>query len=84
MAIRVLNSALVFGTRIVTVSLVDGEEEWFKMESGLGMRALSREEAFCGHAILQRGDEPMVVLDTLKDWRFRRNVGWFFSHKYMR
>lgn len=42
--------------------------------AGLGVRGLPRDEAFCAHAILQHGDEPTVVLDTKKDWRFRRHV----------
>ena len=42
--------------------------------AGLGVRGLPRDEAFCAHAILQYGDEPTVVLDTKKDWRFRRHV----------
>ncbi|KAH8118230.1 hypothetical protein DFH11DRAFT_1724183 [Phellopilus nigrolimitatus] len=64
---------LVFSTKIVVVSLVDEEEEWFKMESGMGLHSLPRDESFCAHAILQRGDEPTVVLDTLRDWRFSKH-----------
>jgi len=29
-----------------------------------------------------RGDEPMVVLDTLKDWRFKKNVRLFRFNKH--
>ncbi|KAI5117962.1 hypothetical protein M0805_001623 [Coniferiporia weirii] len=64
---------LVFSTKIVVVSLVDEDEEWFKMESGMGIHSLPRDESFCGHAVLQRGDEPTVVLDATRDWRFRNN-----------
>jgi hypothetical protein len=32
-----------------------------------------RIHSFCGHAILQRGDEPMVILDARQDWRFAKN-----------
>ena len=27
----------------------------------------------CSHAVLLQNDEPLVVLDTLKDWRFKGN-----------
>ncbi|KAJ7242776.1 hypothetical protein B0H12DRAFT_1132007 [Mycena haematopus] len=76
---------LVFNTKGVIISVVDGEEEWFKSEwgglhkpesqvqrqgNGLG---LGRATSFSGHAILQRGDEPMIVLDSQLDWRFAKN-----------
>ncbi|KAL5526390.1 hypothetical protein ACEPAF_8113 [Sanghuangporus sanghuang] len=64
---------LVFSTKIVVVSLIDEDEEWFKMESGMGMQTLPRDISFSAHAILQRGDEPTVVLDTRRDWRFSMN-----------
>ncbi|KAL5486193.1 hypothetical protein ACEPAI_7238 [Sanghuangporus weigelae] len=64
---------LVFSTKIVVVSLIDEDEEWFKMESGMGMHTLPRDVSFNAHAILQRGDEPTVILDTRRDWRFSMN-----------
>lgn len=64
---------LVFNTKIVMISLIDGNEEWMKSELGIGNRTLPRTSSFCAHAILQRGDEPTVVLDTLDDWRFAKN-----------
>jgi GAF domain-containing protein len=27
----------------------------------------------CSHAVLLQNDEPLIVLDTLKDWRFKGN-----------
>ncbi|KAF8907335.1 hypothetical protein CPB84DRAFT_1844033 [Gymnopilus junonius] len=64
---------LVFNTKGVIISLIDTHEQWFKSEWGLKTLSCSRTHTFCGHAILQRGDEPMVVLDTSKDWRFEKN-----------
>ncbi|KAF8199645.1 hypothetical protein BJ912DRAFT_1020221 [Pholiota molesta] len=52
---------LVFSTKCVIISLIDEKEH------------CQRAHSFCAHAILQRGDEPMVVLDALKDWRFAKN-----------
>ncbi|KAJ7593541.1 hypothetical protein C8J56DRAFT_931317 [Mycena floridula] len=64
---------LVFQTKAVMISLVDGNEQWFKSEWGINVSSIPRGRSFCGHAILQRDDEPMVVLDTHLDWRFHRN-----------
>ncbi|EIN03716.1 hypothetical protein PUNSTDRAFT_93733 [Punctularia strigosozonata HHB-11173 SS5] len=64
---------LVFNTKMVGISLVDGSEEWFKSKAGLPVSSWNRSESLCAHAILRRGEEPMVVLDTTKDWRFANN-----------
>ncbi|KAH7925472.1 hypothetical protein BV22DRAFT_1046735 [Leucogyrophana mollusca] len=53
---------LVFNTRGVSISLVDSTEH-----------RCPRLTAFSAHTILQRGDEPTVILDTRKDWRFAKN-----------
>ncbi|KAG2058490.1 hypothetical protein BDR06DRAFT_980357 [Suillus hirtellus] len=52
---------LVFNTKCVYISLIDGTEQWFKsqcMNFSLTVR---------------RGDEPTVILDTKLDWRFAKN-----------
>ncbi|KAJ6577377.1 hypothetical protein B0H19DRAFT_1119550 [Mycena capillaripes] len=65
---------LVFNTKGVLISVVDGEEEWFKSEWGTSkVYSCPRATSFSGHAILQRGDEPMIVLDSLLDWRFAKS-----------
>ncbi|KAJ7722741.1 hypothetical protein DFH07DRAFT_856541 [Mycena maculata] len=65
---------LVFNTKGVLISVVDGEEEWYKSEWGIGKTvSCARETSFSGHAILQRGDEPMIVLDSRLDWRFAKS-----------
>ncbi|KAF7375159.1 Histidine kinase [Mycena sanguinolenta] len=66
----------------------DGDGVWIKSEwgtlrgatSGSGSggyggagKGKARATSFAGHAILQRGDEPMIVLDTRADWRFAKN-----------
>ncbi|THH19816.1 hypothetical protein EW146_g1411, partial [Bondarzewia mesenterica] len=45
---------LVFSTKIVAISLIDGVEQWFKAESGLGFETFPRTGSICAHAILQR------------------------------
>ncbi|KAH9940976.1 hypothetical protein B0H21DRAFT_753848 [Amylocystis lapponica] len=86
---------LVFNTRIVALSLVDGTEEFFKSEctympsfslfryvlfysfccesAGFGTQNMPRTSSFDAHAILQRDDEPTVILDAQEDWRFAKN-----------
>ncbi|CAG8529399.1 16894_t:CDS:2 [Acaulospora colombiana] len=49
----------------------DGDDR--DAEEGLGYSETSREVSFCGHAILQKDGEPLVVCDALKDWRFKKN-----------
>ncbi|OSD06395.1 hypothetical protein PYCCODRAFT_1360537 [Trametes coccinea BRFM310] len=64
---------LVFNTRIVIITLVDGTEQFFKSESGFDAQFTPRTSSLCAHAILQQDDEPMVVLDAREDWRFAKN-----------
>ncbi|KAG9029586.1 His Kinase A domain containing protein [Tulasnella sp. JGI-2019a] len=64
---------LVFGAKMVVITLIDGAKQWHKSESGLGAAEADRTLSLCAHTILQRGDEPMVILDATMDWRFRGN-----------
>ncbi|KAG8857653.1 His Kinase A domain containing protein [Tulasnella sp. 330] len=64
---------LVFNTKVVVIALIDGQNQWHKSESGLGIQETDRAISLCAHTILQRGDEPMVILDASKDWRFKGN-----------
>ncbi|EJD49061.1 hypothetical protein AURDEDRAFT_112771 [Auricularia subglabra TFB-10046 SS5] len=64
---------LVFQTKVVTISLVDANKEWFKSELGMHVPSVVREESFCAHAILQKHGEPLVVLNAAEDWRFANN-----------
>ncbi|KAG8906833.1 His Kinase A domain containing protein [Tulasnella sp. 403] len=64
---------LVFNTKIVAISLLDEKQQWHKSETGAGLAIVDRAYSFCSHSILQRSDEPLVILDATKDWRFAKN-----------
>ena len=65
-------AALICGTPIALVSLVDRERQWFKAKVGMDEKQTSRDVSFCAHAILK--PDVMVVPDTLEDARFRKNA----------
>jgi two-component sensor histidine kinase len=63
--------ASVCDAPISVVNLVDNGRQWFKAETGLGVRETPIDSSLCAHAILQKG--TMVVPDTTKDSRFSDN-----------
>ncbi|KZS92507.1 hypothetical protein SISNIDRAFT_429142 [Sistotremastrum niveocremeum HHB9708] len=64
---------LVFQTKLVAISLVDTHDQWSKAQAGMSIDPIHRDYSFCSHTVLQKSDEPMVVLDLRKDWRFARH-----------
>lgn len=56
---------------ISTITIIDEKREWFKSCQGLKEKEGSREESFCGHALL--ASDIFIVEDTLKDSRFSDN-----------
>jgi hypothetical protein len=64
---------LVFKVKIGFITMVDGESAWFKAKAGFDAQQTYRATSFCGHTIMADDDEPLVILDTKKDWRFCNN-----------
>lgn len=58
---------------IALVSLVDENRQWFKSRVGLGACETARGVSFCGHAILNPDQSPLIVEDATKDLRFHDN-----------
>ncbi|KAI9989688.1 hypothetical protein PInf_019973 [Phytophthora infestans] len=56
---------------MAAVSFLDEHRQWFKASVGLAHKMIPRKIAFCAYTVYAR--EPMVILDTLQDDRFRKN-----------
>jgi diguanylate cyclase (GGDEF)-like protein/PAS domain S-box-containing protein len=65
-------AAVVCGTPIAAISLLDSGRQWFKSIVGINASETNRDAAFCVHVISDR-DRVLVVPDTLVDDRFRTN-----------
>lgn len=65
-------AAILVGTPIALISLIDADRQWFKANFGLaGTPETPRDIAFCAHAIL--GEDLMEVADATADARFAGN-----------
>ncbi|KAG1734154.1 Fph type histidine kinase [Suillus lakei] len=74
---------LVFNTKCVYISLIDGTEQWddFKAQCKTDVLLCTRYTAKVwifflpenSSLTVRRGDEPTVILDTKLDWRFAKN-----------
>lgn len=64
-------AAQLFGVPIAIISFIDADRQWFKSCYGWDTRQMSRDIAFCSHAILS--DEVLVVPDATQDSRFADN-----------
>ncbi|KAG8756805.1 His Kinase A domain containing protein [Serendipita sp. 396] len=62
----------MFATNASLISIVDTDEVQFTF-NGQDPYMVPRGTPMCSHAVLLKHDEPLVVLDTLKDWRFKGN-----------
>lgn len=56
---------------IAAISLVDESRQWFKSIQGLDATETSRDDSFCGHAIL--GEDAFIIPDARRDERFADN-----------
>jgi GAF domain-containing protein len=64
-------AAIICGTPIALISLVDGNRQWFKSRVGLAASETPRDISFCGHAIVE--DRLFEVPDAAADPRFANN-----------
>ncbi|AFZ03011.1 GAF domain-containing protein [Calothrix sp. PCC 6303] len=64
-------SAYICDAPIALISFVDDKRQWFKSKIGLETCEISRDLAFCTHAILQK--DIFIIPDTKEDGRFAQN-----------
>lgn len=65
-------AATICETPISLISFIDSDRQWFKSHHGLATQETPRDEAICGHTILE--DQALIIEDVAKDPRFRDNL----------
>lgn len=64
-------AAATCGTAISVVNFIDADRQWFKAETGLGVRETPLATSICAHVILE--DDFVEIRDTLEDSRMQDN-----------
>jgi GAF domain-containing protein len=64
-------AATICGTPNSVVNLIDAGRQWFKAETGLGVRETPLDTSICSHAILER--DFVEIEDTRADDRMADN-----------
>ena len=64
-------AAQILDCPIALISIVGEDEQWFKSNVGLDAVGTTREDAFCGHTIMDT--KTMIVSDARQDDRFTKN-----------
>ena len=67
----VMLAARICGTPISVINLIDETRQWFKAETGLGVRETPLDTSLCAHVILE--DDFVEIPDTLADLRMADN-----------
>jgi len=67
----VLLASRICGTPISVINLIDETRQWFKAETGLGVRETPLDTSICAHVILE--DDFVEITDTLADVRMADN-----------
>jgi PAS domain S-box-containing protein len=66
-------AARLLHTPVALLSFFDERRQWFKSAFGADLRESPREDAICWHMVQASEPQPMVVLDALRDDRFKDN-----------
>jgi predicted signal transduction protein with EAL and GGDEF domain len=61
-------AAVLCGTPMAALTLVDGDRQWYKSRVGLPLAQVAREKSFCAHAILE-SDRLLEIPDVAR-------LGW--------
>lgn len=62
-----------FNAPVAQITLLGSETQWFKCSIGFDLLSSATETSFCAHAI-SVSQQPLIVLDTLKDSVFSQNL----------